>query len=208
MDLSLKEYSDKIVGLKGQRDKVIFLHEKALKDLETNKQNYLCAEKAQYVIQKIANETQNNLVYRIEKVVSSALQAVYGNNVEFKIDFDIKRGGTEAHLYFLKNGKEEDPMESSGYGAVDIASLALRIVLWSLNKTKHNSIMLLDEPLKHLSGDLQEKGMMMLQEISKNMGIQFIVITHTPADDVLEYSNKVFEVKQDNNISYVEVLKG
>ena len=110
-------------------------------------------------------------------------------------------------MYFEKDEKEYSPLDGAGYGVINVASLALRVVAWSLNKNKHNNIFLLDEPSRFVSADLQEKFMQMLREISDNMGIQFIIITHCPSEDVMEYSNKVFKVDQKDKVSFVKVLK-
>jgi DNA repair exonuclease SbcCD ATPase subunit len=124
------------------------------------------------------------------------------------VDFNIKRNKTEAELYFMKNGEKYDPLNSSGYGAVDIASFALRIAAWSLSSQKHSNIFILDEPFKHLSEDLQEKGMQMLHELSEKLKLQFILITHTKESDVLEYSDKVFRVRKTGDYSVIKILKG
>jgi len=200
-------YRNKLEQIKGKREKTQQLYDEAIKEATNVRKQINNAKDALVIIQKVAQDTQTNLVYNVETLVSTALSAVYDEPYQFKIDFNIKRGKTEAEIYFVKDGKKHDPLESSGYGAVDVASLALRVVAWSLNKTKHNTIFILDEPFKHVSQDLQEKAMLMLHELSHKLDLQFIVITHSNDKDVMQYSDKIFKVSKSGLYSNVEVIK-
>src|SRR4051812_16962882 len=57
--------------------------------------------KAQGIIQRIAQITQEKAHVRIGKVVSQCLEAVFEGAYQFKIVFERKRGKTEAKLLFL-----------------------------------------------------------------------------------------------------------
>ena len=93
-------------------------------------------------------------------------------------------------------------MEASGGGTVDVAAFALRIASWSMQNPKSNNTIVLDEPLKNLDASLQEKGSIMLKEVSKRLGIQFIIVTH---EEVLtSFADKVFPVKIKNLISKIK----
>jgi DNA repair exonuclease SbcCD ATPase subunit len=50
----------------------------------------------------------------------------------------------------------------------------------------------LDEPLRFLSSDNQEKASRMIKELSQRLGIQFIIVTHESI--LASYADKVFEV--------------
>lgn len=93
---------------------------------------------------------------------------------------------------FIQNDKEIEPLESSGYGAVDIAAFALRVVSWSLQFPRTRNVIILDEPLRFLSTDKQEFASRMIKELSQRLGVQFIIVTH---EDILtQYADKVFTV--------------
>ena len=87
---------------------------------------------------------------------------------------------------------EIDPIEASGVGAIDVASFALRIASWTMAIPKTRNVIILDEPMKHLSTEYQEKASAMIKELSQKLGLQFIIITH---EEVLTSSaDKIFEV--------------
>jgi len=52
-------------------------------------------------------------------------------------------------------------------------------------------VIILDEPMKFLSVDKQEKASLMIKELSDKLGLQFIIITHEPSLAI--HANKIFE---------------
>ena len=108
-------------------------------------------EEAQIIIQNVAQKTQQELQYRLSDLCSLALKAVFANPYKLTVEFEIKRGKTECKLSFEKNGELFSPMDSSGGGAIDIASMALRIAIWSITSPKTRNTLILDEPFRFLS---------------------------------------------------------
>lgn len=100
------------------------------------------------LIVETSNKVQLDVAERISSIVSLALSST-GFDYSFVIKFVQRRGTTEADLLFVKDGEELNPLTCSGGGALDIASFALRIAIWSLNKK--SPVFILDEPFKHLS---------------------------------------------------------
>lgn len=127
------------------------------------------------LIVETANRVQLDVAERISSIVTLALSST-GFDYAFKVSFVQRRGTTEADLLFVKNGEELDPLSCSGGGALDIASFALRIALWSLNKT--SNVFILDEPFKFLSLDLQENAGNMLHALAEKFGLQIIMVSH------------------------------
>jgi DNA repair exonuclease SbcCD ATPase subunit len=105
----------------------------------------------------------------------------------------------ECDLVFVKNGNEYKPLDSCGYGAADVASFALRIAYWSLGNTR--PVLIWDEPFRQLDKKKQEMAAEMVAKLSKQLGIQIIIITHS--DELAECADKVFKVSMENNISKV-----
>ncbi|MEA2065889.1 MAG: hypothetical protein U9O65_02120 [Thermotogota bacterium] len=157
------------------------------------------AEKARLIFQLVAKKTQENLEFHISKLVTTALAAVFPDNIEFVVRIEAKRNKTECDLLFKEFGEEYKPLEGSGFGAVDIASFALRIAFWSLRKNRPT--MILDEPMKNVSPDLHHKVSDMLQMISTKLGIQIIMVSHQ--EDVNIAADKTFTVSKKGKYSEV-----
>ncbi|MDP8268291.1 MAG: hypothetical protein P9L97_06130 [Candidatus Tenebribacter davisii] len=155
---------------------------------------------ARAIFQKASQVTQTQLSEQISGIVTSALSAV-GFPYSFVVEFVERRNTTEADLWFEQNGKRKKPLDSCGYGAADIASLALRVAYWKLDGEARN-VLALDEPTRNLSVDKQPLASMMIRELSRmEGGLQFIIVTHQKA--LAESADRLFTVVKENYISHV-----
>lgn len=150
-------------------------------------------EQAREIIREVGLKTQNQLSFHISDITSLALEAVFSDPYQLTVEFVQRRNKTECDLYFVRDGNRVDPLAASGGGAVDVASFALRIASWSMQRPKSRSVMILDEPLRFLSADHQEHASQMIKKLSEKLGIQFIIITHEPI--LAAHADKVFETK-------------
>jgi DNA repair exonuclease SbcCD ATPase subunit len=136
---------------------------------------------AQAVLGKLAQQVQQRVHQRISTVVSSCLAAVFDDPYEFQIVFEQKRGGTVAQLQFIRDGHALDPTEASGGGAVDIAAFALRAVCLVLHRPRLSRVLFLDEPFKFVSREYQLAVKSMLEQLSVDLKLQIVMVTHNEA---------------------------
>jgi DNA repair ATPase RecN len=158
--------------------------------LETEETLLENCQKARAIVQTVAEQTQKKIEFHISNLVSMALASVFPSPYEFVLRFVQRRNKTEADLIFMKNGNEGDPVDISGGGALDVASFALRVAIWSIKPSRNT--LLLDEPGKFISRDLQNKFSDMIKHLSTKLGLQFIVVSHVP--EITESADKVFEI--------------
>jgi DNA repair exonuclease SbcCD ATPase subunit len=159
-------------------------------------------EQALVLIKEAGLKTQQQLQYHISDITSLALDAVFDEPYKLVAEFLERRNKTECDLFFVRENERIDPLSASGGGAVDVAAFALRIASWSMQKPKSRNVIILDEPLKYLSENYQEKGSAMIKEISQRLGIQFIIVTHEQT--LASYADKVFEVSIKKGVSQVK----
>lgn len=187
-------------GVKSQIQKQL----QETKDLKKYSEKKLkLIEEAQVFLQSVAQSTQEKLKFQIEDIVNLALESVFPDEYLFQMNFEVSRGKTEAELIFQdkRTGQTIDPMEASGGGVVDLTCFALRIAAFALESGTDNLI-ILDEPFKFISRDLQERAGEILKTLSKKMNLQILMVTHIP--EFIEVADKVFEVKKnDKGISRV-----
>lgn len=163
-------------------------------------------EDTQIFLQKIAQETQEHLRFQIEDIVNLALETCFPGEYIFQIKFEISRGKTEAELVFLdqKTKRQIDPMNASGGGVVDLTTFALRIACYALERGTDN-VIVLDEPFRFLSRDLQQRAGEILKTLSERMNLQIIMVSHI--GEIIDVADKVFEVKKnEDGISRVKVV--
>lgn len=198
-------YYEKILNQKkGQKQLLDKQYAKLDKQVLKAKKDLRYAEKSHIIIQTVAKETQKELSYHVSDLVSGCLSSVFENPYSLNVAFELKRGKTECQLMFKRNGIISNPLLSSGGGTVDIAAFGLRIALYILKTqvSKIRPIIILDEPFKHLSAGLHNKASNMISELSKNLNIQFIIVTHS--NEFLKSADKVFPVKIKKGISYID----
>lgn len=170
-----------------------------LRQHDTNTQAHL-------ILQEAAKMTQENLQYRISTLVSLAMEAVFEDPYHILLTFEPARGKTVGVLEFEKDGNTVNPLDASGGGAVDVASLGMLFSLWTLQTPRTRPMLILDEPLKWLKGgELPAKGAAMLSQLSHKLGIQIIMVSHSP--ELIDHADKVFQVMKKRGISSVKVLK-
>lgn len=133
---------------------------------------------AREVLQLVSAAVQQQAHARIAAIVSRCLEAVFEEPYTFQIQFERKRGKTEARLVFVRDGMEIDPMNASGGGVVDVAAFALRVSCMLLAKPPVRRLMILDEPFRFVSTEYRERVRLLLEALSEELGIQFIVVTH------------------------------
>jgi chromosome segregation ATPase len=194
---------EQLKGARGHLKEQVLSTRNTIKEL---KQSLIEHEQAREIMRQVGIKTQQQLQFHISDITSLALNTVFGDGAyELKAEFVQRRNQTECDLLFVRNGQEIDPLEASGYGAVDVASFALRVVSWSMKNPRSRNTIVLDEPMRFLSTDFQPMASRLLKELSQRLGLQFIIVTH---EDILsEYADRVFHVKQDKKTGISTVIQ-
>jgi DNA repair exonuclease SbcCD ATPase subunit len=160
------------------------------KELENATVHHDRAVKAQEILQQLAQAVQQRAHQKIAEVVTSCLEAVFDDPYSFHIEFERKRGKTEARLKFKRGGMTVDPLNSTGGGVVDVASFALRVACLILHRPRLSKVMVLDEPFKFVSAQYRDRVRTMLERLSQDLDMQIIMVSHI---DELE-TGKVIEL--------------
>lgn len=205
--MTIKDLRARLEREKGKQDQVAKTLLALKTSLEEAEQSLVKHEKAREIIREVGLKTQQQLQYHISEITSMALEAVFDNPYELKVNFVERRNKTECDLTFIRNGMEVDPLEASGVGAVDVAAFALRIAIWSMGSPRTRNTIILDEPFKHLKGYEENKRVLnMVNELSRKLNLQIIMVSdeRIPREDIIESADKVFEVKMVNGISEVK----
>lgn len=166
-----------------------------------NEELHSALEPAQALLQLVAQETQSTISMHIENIVQLALDAVFPDSgYVFKAKIETKRGKTEARLVLVENDREFNPTRSNGGGLADVLALALKISAFTLGNTR--PIMILDEPMKYVSRDLQIQAAEIVEHLCKELELQFVVSTHIP--EFVSIADKKFAITQTDGISEVD----
>lgn len=138
------------------------------------------AQEAQALLQEVAQQVQRTVHTRIAVVVSRCLDAVFGEGFyEFKLDWEQKRGRTEAVIRLVRDGNELDPLDGAGGGVCDVVSWALQLAALLLARPKLRRFLACDEPFRHVDAGRRPAVREMLMTLAEEMGFQLLVITHS-----------------------------
>ena len=198
---TIKQLKSRLDELKGQRAILSTQLSKLKQERKENVRETRRYEQAKEVIREVGQKTQEQLQYHISDITSLALEAVFEDPYKLEVEFVQRRNKTECDIYFTRNGNRVNPLQASGGGAVDVAAFALRIASWSLEVPKKRNCIILDEPTKFVSKQYSEKVSAMFKEVSKKLGLQFIIVTHDRK--LAEYADKQFLVTQEKGVSIV-----
>lgn len=137
---------------KGKRDQLQRIAEDLKEEISLNKRQIIRHEKALEIVKQVGLMTQKQLEYHLTEQASLAMEAVFDDPYQLKVEFQEKRGKTEVEILFKRRDMEFPPIGSAGGGAIDVASLALRIAYWAMRQDKKiQPLLLLDEPLDRKS---------------------------------------------------------
>jgi len=177
------------------------LKEKKL-DLQVASQRLGQQVDARALIQRAVSLTQERLKYKLSNIVTQALSLIFDDPYEFKVEFVERRNSTECDLLFSRGGEDYDPLESAGHGAADVASFTLRVSYWLLSSTA--PFILLDEPFRHLSEDLQPAAAEMLRMLSKEFDLQFLIISHE--EEITNCADRRYDFQLVNRVTEARLV--
>ena len=194
MNSSLVDIRARVERLRGRHGELVRQAMTERARAQESQQDGLVLEEALVVVRAVALETQRQLEYHLSELTSLALREVFGPDA-YRLDatFVERRGKTECDIMFMRGDEAIAPLTASGGGAVDVASFALRLTLWTLEKSA--PVMVLDEPFRFLSADLMPQAGALLRQLSERLGVQFIVVTHSEA--LAGEADKTFNITQD-----------
>lgn len=185
------EYRKRLDDLLSDRKSKLKELRQVVLELEEEDEQLRIHNEARIVIQKAAQLTQQNLEEHISSIVSRALNIVFLDEAKgFIAEFVSRRNTTECDLMFETNGKRLHPLDSCGFGEADVVSFALKVAYWALGD-KRNSL-IEDEPFRNLDGERLERASEMVKVLSKELGLQLIIVTHE--DSLMANSDKRFHV--------------
>ena len=187
-------------------------------EFKKHKTDLFLWQQARVFLQVTAKETQQELEYRFSELLTLAMDGVFEQDAyAVELKFELRRNTTEVDIWFIREGNRIKPLASGGLGAADVGALGFLFTLLASQVPQSRPIALLDEPLKHLKGEIaNENALRMINEISKQLtlsngtkGLQIIMVSdeRVSREMILENADKVFEISISNAKSHVKVIE-
>jgi len=158
---------------KGKRAQIQSDLETCASELKELKRYLRRCERAREIIRQVGLKTQQQLEFHISDIVTMALEAVFPDPYLFKAEFIQRRNKTECDLWFVRDEDKVDPIAS-----------------WSIQHPRSRAVLFLDEPFKHLSIELLPKAAQVMKQLSEQLNLQIIMVTHS--EELAEAADKTF----------------
>ena len=177
-----RELSDRITALRGRRDALCEERDVAASTAELAGASAARHVEAIEVVRIVGEAAQGKLRFHVQDLVTTALEAVFGREAyQFRMDFQVARNRTECQLWLDREDTRIHPLRGAGGGVADVTSFALRLAAWSMQTPRSRPLLVLDEPFRWLSRDLQQLASAMLRELCGQLGVQVVAVTHEQA---------------------------
>jgi len=187
--------NNKVQQLKGayQSEQLVYNFNIAkVEKLSTDTELY---SKAVELLSKVQAVTRDKIKNEFENLVTYVLRYITEEDYVFSLVFE-KCGNLQELKFAIKTPdceEELDPLDTRGGGIIDLVAFALRIVLIETSLPKNEGFILCDESFKHLSENYLPKIPLLINELSRKLNRQFIIISHEEA--IIEGSFNKIEIK-------------
>lgn len=209
----LEEIREKINSYisKVESEKSVEKHIKSmLFSLETEKselENKIdLAAKAIVVLQKLVKLKEEQTLVRIEELVSTGLQRVFGDTTyKFNIISRVSRNQI-GYSFTISNSENEEGyniLDGRGGGVANIVSLLLRVIVYLMIDPKGLRFIILDEAFNNVSPKYHEPLVTLIQELSNTLNFQILLVTHQP----IELGDTKYELKRENGVTTIEQVR-
>lgn len=132
--------------------------------------------------QSFSGSIQTGVIGQFEDLLTRAIRQIFGRDYEVHIEIAAKGNSLWADFRItLPNGNIVSLTDGEGGGLKDIVAVMSRILYLVLDPTQPARIMFLDENLKHLDGWRSPAAFPIIIKIARELGIQIVWITHSPA---------------------------
>lgn len=181
----VKDHLDRLKAVyhqrKGQRDRLLEERKIRAAELEKVKEQVEVLVQTRLVFQVAAEAARERAREHIQKLVTSALQSVFGPDISFEVVLEEKRDRPEAEFLVASTyggtaRVANRPEDARGGGVVDIVSLALRAAL--LAGARLEGFIVFDEPAKHVSEQYSRAAAELLKSLAEDMERQVVLVTH------------------------------
>ena len=183
IETQINELSSRLNSLKGQcslLNEQLTLSEHKLVDYKNKKQLYA---KSVELLNYVSEITTIKTTQGFEKIITYALRYIYNSDYKFKLEFG-RRGNLSELFFKCKAPGEKEYLEVSpeypGGGVLNVISIALKIALLELTRTKIKGFLILDESFANLHPTPSmylENARKFVRAIHEKIGRQIIMIT-------------------------------
>lgn len=143
------------------------------------------------LLHSVADRVRERYLDEFEAIVSDGIRAVFNEPIKFKIVTDVKANRPTVDFQLEhESGLVTGLQSARGGGLLAVVGVLLRMLVVSLAPVER--VLVLDEPFAHLSAEYVEPASEMVATLSRELGIQTIMVTHQP--ETVAYADKAYRI--------------
>jgi hypothetical protein len=207
--LSLQNRYQRLTGMEEGRREQVKEYTKGIEDGEVYGDRLAIA---QAVVQGLADQARQEFRGDVNRLVTMVVRSVFTEDFSFDMQMSTEGGRLQCKPVVIERVEDVEieyaPKDDMGGSVLDPIGFALRVVLQQFQRSRTRGMFVLDEPMKNVGhGDLLNQAGAMMAEVSHEVGLQLIVITHEP--ELAELADRAYQVVRGNNgESSIEVIVG
>lgn len=159
-------------------------------------------------IEDVAANERVAVKERVERLVTDCLHEVYDDSYSVEFDYGMRGGKTAVEISMVRKCDDglvvKRQIDGIGGGVSDMMAFPLKLVVL-LNDGEYDSVLITDEPGKHLDTTRVRKFAEFVRTVSHELGVQIIMSSHW--DIMKDVADTVHEVSLDDSVSRVRRLK-
>jgi len=203
--ISLPELESKVQELAYSIKANKELLDKSRAELTSTQEHMRILEHAGETLKNIGEQKKKLTLEMFERVITMALKEVFGFDYKFVIEVSAEKKILTKFKLMQKNGLELDIMESCGGGVVDVVAFVLKALMLASIRPQREPIMFLDESFSHVSSEYVPKVALLLQSLSKQLNMKFLLVTHQ--QNFLEVATNGYELgKTDTGTFFKKII--
>lgn len=205
--VTLADYRSRYDRARGQLDLLRRQADEKTAALAATRANIDLWDRVRLLLTKTSEYAREQTVRQVESLVTSALQAVFGDEtLSFRIVLDTRGGQPTADWEVVSQYGDlqvaNDPSEARGGGIVDVVSMALRLAVAALAGGSGDIV--LDEPGRCVSAEYAGNLAYFLKRFAESTKRRVIMVTHN--SDLAAAADVGYRVTQSNGRSEVTAV--
>lgn len=151
----------------------------------------------------LAEDQRRELEQKVQTLVDYGVQSIFGANHRFLVKSELRGKTVRTEFFLVEDGHELPLLDATGGGVGDVVSFLLRVVMLCLVRPVQQRVMILDEPFKFVSTSHFAKLEVLLRELTQQLDLQLIMVTHQPA--LMDAATTLIKVTKQGGLSKAEV---
>lgn len=152
------------------------------------------ADKVTVALEQLSEQLFRQLLDIVQEKLSIALQEILEQRIRFRAEADFKRGAATVDFWIERDGNREDVLRGQGGSVANILSVGLRLfALTTLDESRHQRFLVLDEQDCWLRPDLVPKLVKIVHDAGQALGFQILMISHHDVALFERYADRIFQ---------------